>query len=189
MTRWPLFSRRRTWRTDAQWMEEDEDLMLDGSLINFSFESLKVMPNSTIFILLLSAAINFVVNLANRMAIDIEEYRDWLIRSTQLRRELMKAIQSGNKRLVDRIKREQQKMMGVQSKINMQRMKLTLFFFIPILVLWRVLGPFYGKEPVALMPFEAPFLGEQLTLFWWYFLSSLATNVLISRLLGLTFEV
>ena len=159
------------------------------SLVGFSLDALKVMPSSTIFILLISTVTNLLVSLVNRLFVNIEEYKEWTVKSTLLRKDIMKAMQSGNKRLMEKLQKEQQESTKAQTKMSMDRMKLMLFFLIPFFALWQVLGSFYGNEIVALMPFDAPFFGLQLNLFSWYFLSSIATNILISRLLGLTFEI
>lgn len=165
--------------------------ILLAPLVGLSLDALKVMPNSTIFVFLLSVAINLVMSLANRMFINIEEYREWTIKSTMLRRELMEAVRSGNKRLVNKLQKEQDEMMKVQSKMTQQRLKINLFFFIPLIALWQVLTPLYGKNPVALVPFNAPFFAPRGL--WnfgaWYIFSSLTANILLSRLLGLTFEI
>jgi uncharacterized membrane protein (DUF106 family) len=60
---------------------------------------------------------------------------------------------------------------------------------IPFFAIWGILQSFYGNNIVAIMPFDLPYIGTRLDLFWWYFFCSMAGNVLIQRLLGLTFEV
>ena len=163
---------------------------LVGLLVGLNLDALKVMPGSAIFIFIISLAVNLLMGLANRRFIDLEEYKEWTIKSTLVRREHMKALQSGNKRLIDKLQKEQQEIMKEQSKMTMQQMKLQLFFFIPFIVLWQILGVFFANSgPVALMPFNAPFFGEKLSIFSWYLLCSFATSILTRRLLGLTFEV
>ena len=153
------------------------------------WEFLREPPASTLFILLLSAAVNLAVGVANRMVIDLDEYRRWMIESSRLRREMMEAVRRGDQRRVARLQKRQQRMMAEQSKMTMERMKLTLFFFIPLILIWNLLIKFFGKAPVAYMPFKAPWVGETLNITVWYILCSLATNVVISRALGLTFEI
>ena len=164
-------------------------ISLAASLVGLSLDALKVWPISTIFILLLSVAVNLLSSLMIRLFTDIKEYREWQIKSTLLRREMMKAAQSGNKRLMEKLQKDQQELAKNQSKVQMQRTKIQLFSTIPLLALWYTLMPFYSGNIVAIMPFDAPFIGTQLNFFWWYFFSSATTNTLISRLLGLTFEI
>lgn len=101
----------------------------------------------------------------------------------------MKAMQSGNKRLVERLQKDQQELAKNQTKVTMQRTKIQLFSTIPLLAFWYILMPFYGDKFVAIMPFDAPFTGKLLNFFWLYFFGSITSNILISRLLGLTFEI
>jgi uncharacterized membrane protein (DUF106 family) len=162
---------------------------LAASLTEFSLDTLQVMPYSTLFILLISTVMNLVVSLVNRMATNIEEYREWTTKSTLLRRDMMKAMQSGNKRLVEKLQKDQQESMKIQTKMSMQRLKLTLYFMIPFFAIWVILQSFYGNNIVAIMPFDLPYIGTRLDLFWWYFICSMLCNVLIQRLLGLTFEI
>jgi uncharacterized membrane protein (DUF106 family) len=39
------------------------------------------------------------------------------------------------------------------------------------------------------MPFNAPFFPEELTIGSWYLLCSLSVNIILSRIIGLTFEI
>ncbi|MFB0543375.1 MAG: EMC3/TMCO1 family protein [Candidatus Bathyarchaeia archaeon] len=161
-----------------------------GPLVGLNLDALKVMPGSTIFIFILSIVVNLLVSWVNRRTIDLEEYKEWTIKSTLVRREYMKAVQSGNKRLVDKLQKEQQEIMKSQSAMTMQQLKFQLFFFIPFIALWQILGVFFANAgTVAYMPFNAPFFGTELSLFSWYFICSIATSILTRRLLGLTFEV
>jgi len=158
-------------------------------LSTLSLEFLKEPPASTLFILLLSAAVNLGMSIANRMVIDIDEYRRWMVESSRLRREMLDAVRKGDQRRVARLQKRQQRMMETQSKMTMERMKLMFFFFLPLILIWNLLIKLFGKAPVAYLPFDAPWFGSSLSLTMWYILCSLTTNVIISRALGLTFEI
>lgn len=154
-----------------------------------SLDLLKEPPASTFFIFLLSAVVNLAMGVANRMVIDLEEYRRWMIESSKLRGEMMKAVRKGDQRRVARLQKRQQRMMAEQSKMTMERMKLMFLFFLPLILLWNLLIKFFGRSVVAYMPFNAPWIGDSLSITLWYILCSLTTNVVISRALGLTFEI
>lgn len=149
-------------------------------------------PASTLFILVLSVAISLVTSVANRMVIDMDEYKRWTVESHHLRQELMEATRSGNQRRIAKAQKRQQQMMKTQQKMTTDRMKLMLFFFIPFILIWQVLRNFLsGVEYIALMPFEVPWIAPKgtLSISTWYFLCSISTNIVISRILGLTFEI
>jgi len=163
---------------------------LGGAAQDLTF--LQRPPASTIFILVLSTAISLVTSVANRMVMDLDEYKRLTIESQHLRQELMEAMRSGNKRRISQAQTRQQEMMKTQQKMTMGRMKLMLFFFIPFILIWQVLNNFLkGVEYIALMPFKVPFLVPKgtLSVSTWYIICSVATNIVISRVLGLTFEI
>jgi uncharacterized membrane protein (DUF106 family) len=162
---------------------------LASLLSTLSLSFLREPPASTLFILLLSAGVNLAMGIANRMVIDLAEYRRWMIESSKLRREMMEAVRKGDQRKVARLQRRQQKMMAEQSKMTMERMKLMFLFFLPLIFIWNLLIKFFGRSAVAYMPFDAPWVGSSLNVTLWYILCSLSSNVVISRALGLTFEI
>ncbi|MBS7637799.1 DUF106 domain-containing protein [Candidatus Bathyarchaeota archaeon] len=157
-------------------------------LIMQEFNYLQRPPASTLLILLVSALISLVTALANRKVMNLEEYRRLTIQSHEVRRELMEAMRSGSQRRIAKAQKQQQEMMKAQQKMMMDRMKITLFFIIPFILIWQALVNFF-KGVVAYMPFDAPFIGRELTVTHWYIICSISTNIIISRILGLTFEV
>ena len=104
----------------------------------------------------------------------------------------MEAMRSGNQRRTARLQKRQQQMMKEQQKMTANRLKLTLLFFVPFILIWQVLRNFIGGvEYIALMPFKVPWIAPKGTLSFstWYIICSMATNIVISRVLGLTFEI
>ena len=163
------------------------ELLSSATTLDLNF--LRLMPTSTLFILGLSVAISLITTISNRMVIDLNEYRRQMMESSRIRRELMKAMRSGNKRQIDRMQRQQQAMMKDQQKMMSDRMKTMLFFFIPFILFWQVLRGFFGDTTVAYMPIVTPWIGKELLVSNWYFFCSISTSIVISRLLGLTFEI
>ncbi len=163
------------------------DLLSSLAAVDLNF--LKEPPVATVFILLLSSTINLIMSLTNRRMTNIDEYRRIMEESHYARQELMAAMRSGNQRRISRAQKRQQEVSQAQMKMSGDRMKTTLFFMIPLLIFWPILGKFFGRTTVALMPFDAPLFGTELTMINWYFLSSIATNIIFQRVLGLTFEI
>jgi len=163
-----------------------------SSLAALDFSLLQQPPMSTLFILGLSTVISLVTSVANRMVIDLDEYRRWMVESNRLRREMMEAMRSGNQRRIAKVQKRQQDLMQTQQKMTMDRMKIMVFFMIPFILIWQVLNKFLKDVSyIALMPFTAPLISPKgtLSVSTWYFISSIATNIIISRVLGLTFEI
>ncbi len=158
-------------------------------LVAAGLDYLKQPPMSTVFILALSAVINLIMSLVNRRTVNLVEYRRMMEESHHAQRELMAAMRSGNQRRISRAQRRQQEVSQAQLKMSGDRMKTTLFFMVPLLLLWPVLGNFFGRGIIAYMPFDAPLFGTKLNLVNWYFLCSISTNILFQRVLGFTFEI
>ncbi len=163
------------------------DLLSVVTAADLSF--LKQPPVSTVLILLLSAAINLVMTLVSRRTMNLEEYRRMMEESNYAQRELMAAMRSGNQRRISRAQKRQQEVQQQQLKMSGDRMKTSFFVIIPLFILWPILGNFFGANIIAHVPFNAPFLGEELKMFGWYFLCSIATNIVFQRVFGITFEI
>lgn len=168
-----------------------EPLSLLSSLAALDLGFLQQPPVATVFILLLSTVISLVTTVANRMVLDLDEYRRWMVESQHVRQELMEAMRGGNQRRIAKAQRRQQEMMKTQKKISSDRMKIMIFFMIPFLLIWQVLGSFFKGITIAYMPFKAPWIAPQgtLSVSTWYIFCSISTNIVISRVLGLTFEI
>jgi uncharacterized membrane protein (DUF106 family) len=107
------------------------------------------------------------------------------------RNDSLKATRSGDKKLMAKVKKQQQHIMQLQSKMMWQSMKTSFIWFIPLMLLWWLfLNPLYtipeiGAIAVAYLPWIG---GGELTLsyFYWYFLCSIFSQALLSRLLGMS---
>ncbi|MBS7631088.1 DUF106 domain-containing protein [Candidatus Bathyarchaeota archaeon] len=157
-------------------------------LISQNISFMQEPPMSAVVILLISIAISITTTMANRMVVKMDEYKKFTIESAYLRQELMAAIRSGNQRQIAKIQKQQQDMMKIQQKMTLDRMKIMLFFFIPFILIWQILGNFFVGT-IAYLPFDAPWIGRELSVGSWYIMCSISTNVIISRALGLTFEI
>lgn len=163
------------------------DLLSGLVAVDLSF--LQQPPLATFFILAISAAINLVMSLASRRTMNLVEYRRMMEESHHVQKELMAAMRSGNQRVIAKAQKKQQELSQAQLKMSGGRMKTTLIFMIPLFILWPILTRFFGNTVIAKMPFDAPFFGTELNMFNWYLLTSLATSIVLQRVLGFTFEI
>jgi uncharacterized membrane protein (DUF106 family) len=159
-----------------------------SSLASADLSSLQQPPLATILILLMSVAVNVVFGFMGRRSMDIDEYRRITIESRIAQQEVMAAMKSGNQRRISKAQKRQQELSQEQMKISGNRMKASFFFLIPLMILWPILGRFFGDTIIAYMPFKSPFSGLELKMFNWYFLCSITTSIITQRVLGLTFE-
>ena len=158
-------------------------------LVSLNIDFMQQPPYATLFILLLTLVINLVMSYANKRSMDLDAYRKMMIASARARKELMEAMKTGNQRRISKAQNTQNELMKEQQKASTGRMKLTMYVFIPFILIWQVLNRFFGGTIIAYMPFKAPFFGTELKIGNWYILCSISTNIVISRVLGLTFEI
>ncbi|MGD2201259.1 MAG: EMC3/TMCO1 family protein [Candidatus Bathyarchaeota archaeon] len=162
---------------------------LISSLASSQFDFLQQPPWATFFILGLTLVINIGMSFANKRVMDLDAYRRIMIESARVRREQMEAMKSGNQRRISKAQKRQQDLMREQQKMSMGRLKLTLYFFIPFILIWQFLNNFFGNTIIAYMPFKTPFFGTELNIGNWYILCSISINIILSRIMGLTFEI
>jgi uncharacterized membrane protein (DUF106 family) len=147
-------------------------------------EWLLPIPNSTLFILILSMSLSFLTALANKLFTNKEQLSAWNREIARWKADLKKATQSGDKKLLAKVKRKERYILQIQSKMMWQSFRVSLLFFIPFLLIWQLLIGFYRDLPVVYIPG----LGG-LTLFWWYALCSFASGTLITKALGVSLGV
>jgi len=149
---------------------------------------LTIIPYSTLFILLLSFLLSLVTLLTNRLLTKREQMKAWSQEIAAWREDSLKATRTGDKKLMAKVKKQQKQIMQLQSKMMWQSMKTSFIWFIPLMLLWWFfLTPLYsgpeGPIPVAYLPWIG---GEwALSYFYWYFLCSISSQALLSRLLGM----
>lgn len=164
-------------------------MSLLSSFVSADLSNLQQPPIATILILLLSVAVNLITGFLGRRGMDLEEYRRIMTESRIAQQELMAAMKTGNQRRISKAQKRQQQLSQEQMKMSGNRMKASFFFIIPLMLLWPILGRFFGNVVLAYMPFKPPFFGTELKLINWYFLCSIASSIVTQRVLGLTFEI
>jgi len=138
---------------------------------------------ATIAILLLGIGLTFVTSLANRLLTNREQINAWRREVSAWNAEFKKARKSGEKKLLAKVQKQQSRIMKIQSKMAWKQMRVSLIFFVPILLLWQFLIGYYGPTVLAHLPWFGGTL--QMTVVWWYPLCSLTSGILFSRLFGL----
>jgi uncharacterized membrane protein (DUF106 family) len=126
-------------------------------------------------------SLSFLTALANRLFTNREQLNAWRKEIARWNADSKKAIKSGDKKLLAKVKRKERYILQLQSKVMWQSMKVSLIFMIPFILIWQLLISFYGNTPVAYIPG----LGG-IPLFWWYPLCSFASTTLITKALGVT---
>jgi uncharacterized membrane protein (DUF106 family) len=144
---------------------------------------------ATLAIMGISIMLATVTSFIGVRSLDLENYKRLMIESSKARKEVMDATRSGNQRRIEKAQRKQQDLMAQQSKVSMDRMKGSMLFTLPMLLIWPSFGRFFGDTIVAYFPFNFPWIPMEFTFVQWYLMCSFSFNILLNRVFGLTFEI
>ena len=145
------------------------------------------MPNSTLFVIALSIALGLIMMVANLLLTDVKRLREHEREIRKYTSTLNDAKKRNDKTALRRLKREETRIHSMQSYVSKQRLKVTMVFMIPFMLIFSVLNSVFAEAgTVALIPFDFPFIGRNIPFVWWYMLCSFAVNFPLYRLFGLT---
>ena len=159
-------------------------------LVAQSLDFLKEPPASTLFLMALAFVVSAITTYVSKRSMNVEEYRKSVEESSHAQQELMAAARSGNQRRIQKAQQRQKKSQQAQMKNSNAQMKTNLYTMIPIVIMWRILGGFYGPSTgVAWMPFNPILFGIKLNYATWYVICSVTASIIMRRLFGLSFEI
>jgi len=141
-------------------------------------------PYSTLFTLAVALAVALVTSLLNRKFIDREQTAVWQREINKWNAEKNIAKRTGDKKLLAKVKKQEARILQIQSKMFYQSMKTSLSTFIPLIIIWQILIGFFTWIPVARLP---GFFTDQpldLPFFYWYLICSFFIQTLLSRIFG-----
>jgi uncharacterized membrane protein (DUF106 family) len=157
--------------------------------IALELSQFQTAPMATLAIMGISMMLATVTSFIGVRSLDLDNYKRLMIESNKARKEVMDATRSGNQRRIEKAQRKQQDLMAQQSKVSMDRMKSSMLFTLPMLLIWPSFGRFFGDTIVAYFPFNFPWIPREFTFVQWYLICSFSFNILINRVFGLTFEI
>lgn len=172
------------------------------------------IPDATFLVTLTSITLGLVTQLVTRRIVNLDAERKMRVEVnsfTKEKRELTYELgklkrQSQNKTVTDQIKQVQAKLDKLnkrelqirqdQMKVQSARLKVTGITFAPMLIIYYLMSYSLGgfNVIVANAPIPIPYIvvnfqsltGGQVSLFWWYFLSSFTFSTMLGKLLHTT---
>jgi uncharacterized membrane protein (DUF106 family) len=141
-------------------------------------------PGGTIFILLISLALSTVSALANRFLVDTNLVKSYNEEVKAWWKEFNEARKNNDKKLMAKLNRAKTEIDKAQVTVSKQRLKITAYTFIPFALTFIVFSAVYSNTIVAVLPFELPIVGQQLSFYWWYVICSLSTSIIVMKLAG-----
>lgn len=151
------------------------------------------IPASTIFILLLALALNFIANFVISKKVNLEYAREVQAVYSTFQKEFREALKSGDRARIEKMKRKEKQMRDMMMKVNSERMRASFYYLIPFMIIFFVLNSVFSGKVVALSPFQFNlwfvrtvaqvdgFYG--LDFISWYIVTSIALNLIISKLM------
>jgi len=148
-------------------------------------ELLLYTPYSTFFTIGVAVAISLSTTLLNRRFMNRGQVAAWQREISKWNDERNLAKKTADKKLLAKVKKQEPRVMQLQTRMFYQSMKTFLVTFIPLIVTWQVLMGFYGNTAVARLP-DGVVYGQffDLPFFFWYIICSFLVGSVSSRIFG-----
>lgn len=153
-------------------------------------------PDSTVVVTLTSLGLGFITQVVTRRVVDLNKERRMRAEVNAFNKEKREATLAKDQVKLDKLKKRELAMRQEQAKVSTARLKVTGITFVPLLVVYYLMATFLGGYGVivAFTPIPIPVLAAptlvagtyEVSLFWWYFLSSFTFSTMLSRLLHTT---
>jgi uncharacterized membrane protein (DUF106 family) len=136
----------------------------------------------------LALLISLLTSLTNRLLNNPEKSKARRKEIAEWNSELRQAQKANDKKTVEKLMKKQKQILQLQSKMTWQSMKVTMIFFVPLILIWQFLGGAYTSVPIAYFPGIGPTLPIPLfntSVIWWYLLCSMLFGTIFSHMLGI----
>ena len=153
-------------------------------------------PYSTVLVTLTSVSLGLVTQLVTRRVVDLNKERRMRAEVNAFNKEKREATLAKDSAKLEKLKKRELAMRQEQAKVSTARFKVTAITFVPLLAVYYLMASFLGGYGVivAFSPIPIPVITAatltagtfELSLFWWYFLSSFAFSTMLGRLLHTT---
>lgn len=153
-------------------------------------------PVSTVLVTLTSVSLGLITQIVTRSVVDLEAERKMRGEVNAFNKEKREATAAKDKVKLDKLKKRELQVQQEQFKVQRARLKVTAITFVPLLGVYYLMATFLGGYGVivAYTPIPIPYFAGvtqsvsifQVSLFWWYFLSSFTFSAMLSRLFHTT---
>ena len=162
---------------------------------------INTIPEVTFVVTLLSVGVSLISGVGRRLLTNIEENKRMTAEVGAFNKELRKAILSKDKDKETKLRKKEQQVKMMQSKVAKENMKPTFAFMIPFFLLWifgipALIGPNWADVVAATSPIPLNIFGSfypitfgpgnTVNVFVWYLIASFAFQGIVSKLLKLT---
>ena len=160
-------------------------------------------PTSAWFIAIVSVFISLLSVIVTRLLVDVEALNEDMKKVNEWNQRRKRAMETADKKLWLKVKRDEEQIRQLQSRMMMKRMKPTLVTFIPFLLIFSIIRSAFSGHYYAWLPFNMggfPWIGgahwfgqptgdeplgySKVPFSLWYFITAFAFGSLLSRLFG-----
>ncbi len=155
-----------------------------------------IPPVSTVLVTLTSVSLGIVTQLVTKRVVDLNAERRMRAEVNAFNKEKREATLAKDKAKLDKLKKRELQVQQEQFKVQRARLKVTAITFVPLLGVYYLMATLMGGYGVivAYTPIPIPYFSGvtqnpsvfQVSLFWWYFLSSFSFSTMLGRLLHTT---
>ncbi|GEM_PF-1722590 len=144
---------------------------------------LTLYPLSSLVIIGITILIQLVSGAVQRLLIDLESVKSRMREINEWRREQIKALRSGDRKLLARVMKRQAYITQLQRQVTAETMKPSLVYTIPFFIFFFLLVKVFGSDPVAFFPI----LNQPLPFYWWYLITAFWVTPIMQRVMGLAY--
>jgi uncharacterized membrane protein (DUF106 family) len=149
------------------------------------------IPESTFLVTLTSIGLGLVTQVVTRKVVDLKAERKMKAEVNAFNKEKRDATQANDKAKLEKLKKRELQVRQAQAKLSTARFKVTAITFIPLLAVYYLMSSLLGGFGVivAHSPVPIPYLvlpNGDVSLFWWYLISSFTFSTILTRLLHTT---
>ncbi len=141
-------------------------------------------PGATIAILILSFLLSLLALTLQRLLVDVKAMRARQKELAEYDRAKLKATREKDQQTLALLKRHEIRIRQIRSQMMKDQFKTLPVLGVPFLLFFYVFSELFGNEVVAVLPVSLPFIGHEMSFFWWYFIAYSAINFPMSRIFG-----
>lgn len=153
-------------------------------------------PVSTVLVTVTSVALGLVTQIVTKKVVDLNAERRMRAEVSAFNKEKREASLAKDKDKVEKLKKRELAMQQEQLKVQKARFKVMGITTVPLILVYYLMASFLGGYGVivAFTPIPIPVITGatqnpavyDVSLFWWYFLSSFTFSTMLGRLLHTT---
>ncbi len=161
------------------------DIMEAGGKLGMSISI--VHANSAVFIALLTFTLSLLVTLVNRWVVNWELVSSYQAQVSEFWNEYRDAVRKQDRKRMAKLDQRRQEISRMQAVIMSETMKPSIYYLVPLMILWVVLARAFSGWVVTWLPFTVslPIYGKWVAcgFGWWYFLTFMVFSVVLRQIL------